>query len=59
MQSVEAIWAQSKHSSAFRAIVSQEFERALQDLSVDVMQEEAQVQATFQRLRALYYTSDA
>lgn len=37
------IWSRGKHSSAYRSIVSQEFERALLDLSSDVMQEEAQV----------------
>ena len=44
VQSVKLLWAQHKDSGAFRAIVAQEFERALADLSTDqVMKDEAEV----------------
>ena len=43
MQSVGLLWAQHKHSGAFTSIVAQEFERALSNLSADVMQNEAEV----------------
>jgi len=43
MQSVALLWAQHKHSGAFKTIVAQEFERALTDLSAEVMQNEAEV----------------
>ena len=43
MQAAGDIWARHKNSSAFRSIVAQEFDRALQDLSCDVMQDEAEV----------------
>lgn len=43
MQSVGLLWAQHKHSGAFTSIVAQEFERALSNLSADVMQNEVEV----------------
>jgi len=43
MQSVALLWAQHKHTGAFKSIVAQEFERALTDLSAEVMQNEAEV----------------
>jgi len=42
---VGLLWAQHKASGAFKAIVAQEFERALADLSAEVMQNEAEVPA--------------
>ncbi|DBA77107.1 hypothetical protein WJX77_005031 [Trebouxia sp. C0004] len=41
-KSVALLWAQHKHSGAFKSIVAQEFERALTDLSAEVMQNEAE-----------------
>ena len=47
LQSLKLLWAQHKGSGAFRAIVAQEFERALADLSTDkVMKHEAEVSQT-------------
>ncbi len=50
MQSVALLWAQHKHSGAFKTIVAQEFERALTDLSAEVMQNEAEVRNPHQQL---------
>ena len=50
MQSVALLWAQHKHSGAFKTIVAQEFERALTDLSAEVMQNEAEVRDPDQQL---------
>ena len=48
LQSLKLLWAQHKGSGAFRAIVAQEFERALADLSTDrVMKHEAEVSQKF------------
>ena len=49
-QSVALLWAQHKHSGAFKTIVAQEFERALTDLSAEVMQNEAEVRDPDQQL---------
>ena len=50
MQSVALLWAQRKHSGAYKSIVAQEFERALTDLSAEVMQNEAEVRNPHQHL---------